>query len=108
MDNSQPTICHVCGRQAIGIGISTKHETHWLCAECSLIADRVRDCRRLNAYELKARAGGLKAAGELLERIGKTDLADFDEAEALMLCGAIWQGCGDGLRKLLVNGDSPF
>lgn len=103
----EETTCHICQRQAVGIGIGSR-PIRYLCTECSLIADRVRDCRRLNAYELKARAGGLKAAGELLDKIKKTDLAEFDEAEALMLCGAIWQGCGDAMREMLVNGDAPF
>lgn len=104
-----PADCHVCGRHAVGVGLQKyKEPIRWLCSECALIADQIRDVRRFDPYENQARKGGVEAVGEYLAQIGKTDLADMDEAEAEMLVGAAWLGCADRIRQLIRSGDAPF
>lgn len=104
----EPADCHVCGRHAIGVGIHQRDGNRWLCRECADIVEYVRSAKRLDVYELKARAGGVEAAGEYLRGLGKTDLAEFEEEEAEILCGKIWRGCADRLREIIRNGDAPF
>ena len=108
-----PADCRICGRHATGLGVQQyKAEPAWLCAECALIAEPIvgllKDKRRFDAYENQARKGGVDAVGEYLTQIGKTDLADMDEAEAEMLVGAAWLGCADRIRQLIRSGDAPF
>ena len=108
MTDQEPTTCHVCGRQATGLGLGTLRDPKWICAECVPIIDEIKRMRRPTAYELKAREGGMEAAGEYLRKLGKTDLAEFDEDEALMLCGVIWRGTADRIRDLIRNQEAPF
>lgn len=108
MADHDPASCHVCGMHATGIGLSQpRGEPRWLCVECALIVDRVREVRRMDPYELKARAGGMEAAGPLIEEFGG-DLSEYTEEQALMLCGAIWKGCADEMRRLVREGEAPF
>lgn len=70
--------------------------------------DDLSRVKRPSAYEIKARLGGMEAAGEYLRQLGKTDLAEFEEDEALMFCGAVWKGCADRLRELVRSDAAPF
>lgn len=107
-----PTTCYVCTRHATGIGLGLSSprdkDPRWLCAECVLILEQVKNARRPSVYELKAREGGMEAAGDYLESLGKTDLAEFEEEEALMLVGRIWDGCAKRLRHLITTDSAPF
>lgn len=101
------TTCHVCSRHAIGMGLS--NPTRWLCQECVLLVERIKEVRRFDPYELKALDGAVDAVGEYIESIGgKTELSDFDELEQRMLCKAVVRGFGDRLRSLIKEGDAPF
>lgn len=110
-DPHTPADCFMCGKRAIGIGLGLTHsrdkDPKWLCAPCSLLLEDFRKIKRMDAYELKAREGGVEAAGEYLSSLGKTDLAEFQEEEALMLVGRIWDGCANHLRALVREG-APF
>lgn len=106
MANHDPADCHVCGRHAVGVGFT--NPTRWLCHECVDIIEHIKSVRRFDAYELKARQGGVDAAGAYLKEIGKTDLAEFEAEEAEILCGRIWKGCADELRRSIVAGEAPF
>lgn len=101
-----PEVCF-CGRHAIGVGIGNPNAPVWLCQECSLMIDEIKRVRRPSAYELAARAGGMEAAGELIDKWGG-DLSEYTEEQALMLCGAIWKGTCDRLRQLIREEGSPF
>lgn len=105
-DTTTPSACHVCGRHAIGIS-AHDNPPRWLCRECVDIIDRIRSVKRLDAYELKARAGGMEAAAGVIEQYG-TDLGAYDEHQALELCGIIWRGCADEMRRLIKEGSAPF
>lgn len=104
--NHEPGVCY-CGRQAVGLGIGNPNNPTWLCQECSLMIDEIKRVRRPSAYELAARAGGMEAAGPLIEEWG-SDLGEYTEEQALMLCGAIWRGTCDRLRELVRDGGAPF
>lgn len=107
VDNT-PAVCNCCGRHAIGIGIGDAKEPRYLCGECVLLIEQIKQVRRMDPYELEALSGGVDAVGEYLEKIGKTDLADMDELDARMLVKAAWQGCADRLREVVRKGVAPF
>lgn len=69
--------------------------------------DDLSRIKRPTAYELKAREGGMEAAGPLVQEYG-SDLSQWEEDQVLMFCGAIWRGCADRLRELVRNDDAPF
>lgn len=111
MAEHDPADCHVCGRRATGIGIGFAHsrdkDPRWLCEECALILEHIKDVRRMDPYELKAREGGMDAAGPLIEEYG-SDLAEWSEEQVLMFCGTVWRGCADRLRELIRAGEAPW
>ncbi len=102
-----PAVCRCCGRHATGIGIGINKDPGYMCGECILLAEEIRRVRRMDPYELAARAGGMDAAAALVEEFG-SDLADWSEEQVLIFCGTIWQGCADRLRELIRKGDIPF
>lgn len=106
MSKEDPADCHICGRHAIGVSAHDK-PPRWLCKECIDIIEHIRSAKRLDPYELKARAGGVDAAGPLVAEFGP-DLSQWEEEQVLMFCGAIWKGCADELRRLIVNQEAPF
>jgi hypothetical protein len=103
-----PADCHFCGKHAIGLGIGPNpKDPRWLCAECSLILEDFKKIKRADAYEIRARQGGMAAAGPLVEEWG-SDLAEWSEEQVLMFCGTIWDGCAAELRRLVRDGSAPF
>ena len=108
--NTDPADCHVCGKHATGIGIGfttpRDKDPRWLCVECSLMIEDIKRVKRMDAYELAARAGGMDAAGPLVEEFG-TDLGAWSEEQVLFFCGRIWDGCADRLRQL-IRTEAPF
>lgn len=107
--NHDPADCSICGHHAIGVGLESRngYEPRWLCSPCSLLAVQIREMRRPDAYDLKAREGGMEAAGAFIEKYG-SDLGEYSEDQALMLVGAIWDGCSDRIRQLIKGGGAPF
>lgn len=102
-----PAVCNCCGRHATGIGIGDAKEPRYLCHECVMLLEQIKRIRRLDPYEMQARAGGMDAAAPLVEEFG-SDLAEWDEAQILRFCGAVWVGCADRLREIVRNGECPF
>lgn len=110
MTTNAPDVCDICTREATGIGLAPDRRgqpIRWLCVECTTLLEHVHSIRRSSAFELKARAGGMEAAAPILEEFGG-DLSEYTEEQALMLCGAIWKGCADEMRRLVRNNDAPF
>jgi hypothetical protein len=107
-ETGQPTVCHCCGRRAIGIGIAPKGDPAYVCGECILLVEELRKVRRLDLYELAALDGGIDAVGEYIAEKGITDLAFMDELDQRLIVKAAWMGCVDRLRKLLRDGGAPF
>jgi hypothetical protein len=108
-ERGQPTICHCCGRRAIGIGITPKGDPGYLCGECILLVEELRKVRRMDLYELAALDGAVDAMGDYIESKGNlTDLAHYDELDQRLLAKAAVMGFADRLRKLLREGAAPF
>lgn len=105
-----PDVCHICTRQATGLGLAPDRRgapIRWLCVECTTLLEHVHSIRRPSAYELRAREGGMEAAGPLVEEYG-SDLAEWSEEQVLMFCGAVWRGCADRMREIIRNEGAPF
>lgn len=103
-----PTVCHVCGRHAQGVGIGKlPGDPRYLCSECLLLIERIRSVRRFDPYEERALNGAVDAVGDYVSTINKTELADFDEIERRGLVRAAVVGFGDSLRRVLEEG-IPF
>ncbi|WP_213160830.1 DUF6511 domain-containing protein [Kaustia mangrovi] len=83
-------------------------DTHFLCPECSMLADRIRRVTQFDGYENRALDGAVEAAGAYMDRLGKTDLCEFDAGEAATLCRVIVRGFGDRLRHLIASEEAPF
>jgi len=108
MDSHTPTTCKICQRRATGIGISNHNSTDWLCVECALLVERIKDIKRFDAYELKALDGGVEAVGDYIDTIGgNVDLGTYDDLERRMLVKAAVIGYGNRLRKLIAS-EAPF
>lgn len=111
-DNSHdPADCHYCGQRAHGIGVGftspRDKDPKWVCVPCSLMLDDFRRVKRMDAYSLKAREGGVEAAAPVIEAYG-THLEEYTDEQAAMLAGAIWDGCARRLRELIRSGEPPF
>lgn len=105
-----PDVCDICTRQATGLGLAPDRRgqpIRWLCVECTTLLEHVHSVRRPSAYELKAREGGVEAAGPLVEEFG-SDLSLWEEEQVLMFVGAVWKGCADRIRELIRAGEAPF
>jgi hypothetical protein len=107
MTEHDPTTCHVCGRQAVGIGIGDLRDPKWICAECVPLIDYIKSARRPTAYEIKAREGGMEAAAPLVKEYGP-DLSEWTEDQVLMFVGACWRGTADRIRDLIRNQEAPW
>ena len=107
MTDQEPTTCHVCGRQATGLGVGTLRDPKWICAECVPIIDEIKRMRRPTAYEIKAREGGMEAAAPLVKEFGPR-LDEWTEEQALQFVGACWRGTADRIRELIKQGEAPF
>lgn len=106
--NDTPAVCWNCGHHATGLGIGKEaKEPKYLCGECVLIAEYIKNVRRPDIYEMQARKGGMDAAGPLVAEFGP-DLSAWEEEQVLRFCGAIWRGCADRLRELVRDGEAPF
>lgn len=107
-ETGQPTVCHCCGRRAIGIGIAPKGDPAYVCGECILLVEELRKVRRLDLYELAALDGAVDAMGDYINEKGLTDLQFYDELDQRLLAKAAVMGFADRLRKLLRDGSAPF
>lgn len=108
MSQHDPADCYWCTRHAIGVGIGNpQQDPKYLCAECLPIMEYIKSIRRRTPYEIKARQGGVEAAGPLVEEFG-SDLAEWTEEQVDRFVAAIWQGCVDEMRRLVRSDDAPF
>jgi hypothetical protein len=109
--STQDNVCHVCGFTGCGVGIGFTHsrdkDPKWLCVECALIIEDIKKVKRMDAYELRAREGGVEAAAQVIEAYG-TCLDEYTDEQAAMLAGAIWKGCAARLRELIRGEGAPF
>lgn len=108
-EHHNPTLCHCCGRHAVGIGFGdpSRGDPKYLCGQCVLLVEQLRTVRRMDAYELIALDAAVDRVGEWIESRGiGTELSYYDELDRRMLVKAAVEGFGDGLRAALK--EAPF
>lgn len=105
--------CFICKRRHDNIGWAPhdRAPVKWVCWEClddthngvrsklSRIYHMPR--KTLDEYERRALSEAIEGAGEILDEIGKTDLAEFDESECLRFCERILVGYADSMREIV-------
>lgn len=94
--------CVVCGRAAGDYVLWPRGKTPgFTCShECAYLANWVREAsvRELSDLERQALDKASDLAGEYLDGLGKTDLAELDLEEWRTLLGKIVQGFSTGLK----------
>ena len=107
--------CAICGRASPGFGFSPPgwgNERAPLAA-CSMIcldilAREGRNMFKLNHYETPAIDAASDAAGEYLERIGKSDLATMSQDEWRELLKTVFVRSTATIQRLTDEGAVPF
>ena len=105
-----PADCHICGQRAHGLGLQPDRHgdpIRWLCVECSLLLEDIHKIKRMDAYSLKAREGGVEAAAPVIAAYG-SELTEYTDEQAAELAGVIWAGCAGRLRELIRSDSPPF
>lgn len=108
-------LCCVCRRPAVGLAVTAKGRRNsplgWVCddAECIQIAKDSFDMRQLDFNrldELATQEGG-NEAGQYLDAIGKTDLAQLTEQQWQEFCRKMVGGYRLALKTKLKD-EAPF
>lgn len=97
-----PAPCTICRRACCGIGFVSPEVRAVFCSmKCSEIWMKARTKKEpFTPSEKGAVAAGGKVAGQWLEGIGKTDLAEMTRAEWEEFCGVLFAGvCADLQRQ---------
>ncbi|MGX1786885.1 DUF6511 domain-containing protein [Bosea sp. NPDC055332] len=106
---NDPADCFVCKRRAVGVGAGNPGgNPRWVCADCIPYLAEIRTVRKFDPYELTARADAGEKAGEYLDQIGKTDLADLTEEQWLTFLKTVIGEFGDSLRRQVAELRAPF
>lgn len=106
---NDPADCVACKRHAIGLGIGNPGGSpRWVCAECVPIIRELRAVTKFDPYELIARADAGEKAGEMLDAIGKSDLADMTKEEWLTFLGTVIDEFGKSIRRQVAEQSAPF
>lgn len=107
--------CSICKRRHCNIGYAP-HErapVKWECAEClELPIDQIKRFHHMSRkdierFERMALEDGGNAAGEYLDQLGKTDLAELEPHEWNHFLGVVLQGYAASMRKI-VSREVPF
>jgi len=106
-----PNVCHICGFTGCGIGIGftspRDNDPRWLCTDCTMLIEDIKKVKRMTAYEMRAREGGVEAAAPVIAAYGSR-LEEYTDEQAAELAGVIWAGCAKRLREIIRSGDAPF
>lgn len=110
----EPVVCAICQRAAHGTGYSPRFGAPiaWTCTDttCISLGKTVfhMNSRDLNAFEVLALHDAGAEAGQYLESIGKTDLADLEAEEWTAFLKTVLNEFGEGMRKRLLSHAAPF
>ncbi len=108
----EPTLCAVCRRHAWWLGYPVKPPIIWLCDDngCHAAAKQVYVMTQpiLDAYEIGAVLEAGNEAGEYLEEIGITDLAQLDAGQWREFLRRLVVGYEHALRRKILNNEAPF
>lgn len=109
-----PGACHVCRRMSDGLGLGPPEgdkwnkNPRWVCADCVAVGKELRIVRKFDPYELRARADAGEKAGEMLDTVGKTDLAELSAEEWQRFLTTIIHEFGESLRRQVADLRAPF
>lgn len=106
---NDPADCFVCNRHAVGVGAGNPGgNPRWVCSDCIPHLAEIRTVRNFDPYEMRARADAGEKAGELLDGIGKTDLAELTIEEWQKFLSTVVHEFGESLRRQVAEHRAPF
>lgn len=95
--------CRICKRRHDNIGhqISRSHPTKWFCRDCSFFINEAAALtkKQFDIYETDSMMKGGQAAGQFLDTIGITDLAELNEQQFLHFFAKFLGGYEDAMKK---------
>lgn len=109
-----------CKRRHDNIGYTPNERKQplWCCTEClntqapdgESIVRKVyfMSTKTFDIYESQALIKGGEAGGEVLESLGKTDLAELQQTEWVQFLAAVLKGYSKAMRDSLESGKAPF
>lgn len=111
---NDPADCWACRRMSDGLGLGPpdhdkwNKNPRWVCADCVAIGKELRTVRNFDPYETRARADAGEKAGEFLDCIGKSDLADLSAEEWQKFLTTVIHEFGESLRSQVAELRAPF
>lgn len=111
---NDPADCWACKRMSDGLGLGPpdhdkwNKNPRWVCMDCVAIGKELRTVRNFDPYEKTARREAGDKAGEFLDSIGKSDLAEMSEEEWLTFLTTVIHGFGESLRAQVAELRAPF
>jgi Family of unknown function (DUF6511) len=100
-----------CRRRHCNLGYAPteKHTVLWACEECLPLTQTVYQMpqKRFDEFERKALLVGGDKAGEYLDSIGVTDLANLQPEEWQQFLEKVLGGYSEQMRKF-ASGEAPF
>lgn len=113
--SSEPTICPICRRQAIWCGYGPYDSTRsimWSCGDlgCTNILRKFYHMsdQRLTGYEDACIREAGDQAGQFLDSIGKTDLAQLSAEEWMHFLRIFLEQFGETMKRKITEGEAPF
>lgn len=108
----RPATCHVCGREASGIGLGaasrSSQDPRWICDDCAALGRALpAAARRLSVYEERALDDAIERVGPLVETNG-TDLSEWEIDQVREFCGRLIMEFGAAVREHIASGEAPF
>lgn len=107
-------ICWCCRRRSEGIGhyygASNNQHIVWSCYDHIRLAKKATNMsqKEYDFYENKSLDAAGEAAGQYLDKIGKTDLASLELHEWRKFCQTMIDAFGDDLAKRVSSHEAPF
>lgn len=104
MHLNNPESCFVCRRRSDGLGVNKGNRVGWMCQLCAddgLGMRMIRmPVRAFDEYEEGAlRRASQGRAGQYLDGLGRTDLAQLHPDEWLHVCRLVVEDFGEGIRR---------
>lgn len=109
INDPEPVCCAVCKRAAAGFGYTMRwgQPVKWLCdnLECISLGSTIykMSIKALSQQEAISLAEAGDAAGEYLQSINKTDLAELDREEWLTFLKTVMVSYEQNMRTRLLN-----
>lgn len=109
-DWADPDPCFICHRRAAA-AVRKAYGLGWFCRDCGIgLAIKVAGMPQkiFDQTERKCLLAAGDAAGEYLDAIGKTDLAELEKSEWERFLTTLVHSFGDQMRKAIDGMDPPF